>query len=514
MPVITKEQLENASLDAADLADFVNAAAGDVDPRLGDNYPNLRKLINQILDGGGLRVFEDETALQAYEPELPTMALTITPVMAWKYEGALPWVEVPEYFQTVNEMAVTNRAASTVDVYAIEREASLALRVWGGAGIFQEEGVAAKVIPATGEVQLSNGEACFFRKDTLAIENFMLTAVSPDWQTNGEYVLLFANLGGNLVGNYKDKRQVDDFYIEKDANYIFIYGPELEPYSNRCVRLTWQYVLDTTKRIKGWRRSFDVLCKRTGNTTYGIVAIATDEHYAREFEIQVNNKAPVSFVEGNVEIISTPFIFVDGKRYTDTNLTIRGKRFGIGQHVRYYEPGTAAPGVTTPGTDDGYHSDYYEAYIENGDVIVDYQCINRAARPISIDKLWIGTFEPKYNSTGIGCFDTLICGPEWLQFLLNDSAFTEHRSQDNIIKYVGAGINVGAGPSVVAGKGLTCHIEIMPGSEWFGEDCETIISPTIYGTTFFNWAGHPFASVVPTGNRIKGRIQNRFSFNA
>lgn len=99
MPAITAEQLENASVDAETLGEFVNGAAGDVSPREGVDYPNVRKIIDQVLDGGGLRIFEDETALQAYEPDVPTMALVMSdPVAAWKFEGSLPWVEAPEYF--------------------------------------------------------------------------------------------------------------------------------------------------------------------------------------------------------------------------------------------------------------------------------------------------------------------------------------------------------------------------------------------------------------------------------
>lgn len=105
MPAITSEQLNNASVDADTLGEFVNGVPGDVSPREGADYPNVRKIIDQVLDGGGLRIFEDETALQAYEPDVPTMALVMSdPVEAWKFEGSLPWVEAPEYFAGIAEV--------------------------------------------------------------------------------------------------------------------------------------------------------------------------------------------------------------------------------------------------------------------------------------------------------------------------------------------------------------------------------------------------------------------------
>ncbi len=45
MAVITREQLENAAEDAADLAAFVNDAPGTVTPREGEPYPNLRQIV-------------------------------------------------------------------------------------------------------------------------------------------------------------------------------------------------------------------------------------------------------------------------------------------------------------------------------------------------------------------------------------------------------------------------------------------------------------------------------------
>lgn len=120
MAVITKADLENAKLDAADLGDFVNSASGDVTPRLGSAYPNMRKLVDEVRDGGGLRTFANETALQLYEPAMPTLALVMSdPITAWRFNGTLPWVEAPEYFDTVN--AISAAAGETA---AEERMAS------------------------------------------------------------------------------------------------------------------------------------------------------------------------------------------------------------------------------------------------------------------------------------------------------------------------------------------------------------------------------------------------------
>lgn len=106
MAVITKTDLENAKIDAENLADFVNAASGDIVPREGANYPNARKLVDTVLDGGGLRMFANETVLQAYEPEMPTMALVMSsPVTAWKFTGSLPWVLAPEYFESTSQFS-------------------------------------------------------------------------------------------------------------------------------------------------------------------------------------------------------------------------------------------------------------------------------------------------------------------------------------------------------------------------------------------------------------------------
>lgn len=48
MPAITIEQLENASQDADDFAEFVNGEPGMVTPRLGAPYPNIRQIIADV----------------------------------------------------------------------------------------------------------------------------------------------------------------------------------------------------------------------------------------------------------------------------------------------------------------------------------------------------------------------------------------------------------------------------------------------------------------------------------
>lgn len=67
--IITKEQLEDASIDAKDLGECVHGnETGIVTPRLGDPYPTLPAAIQTIIGSGGFEPFTTETALLASTP--------------------------------------------------------------------------------------------------------------------------------------------------------------------------------------------------------------------------------------------------------------------------------------------------------------------------------------------------------------------------------------------------------------------------------------------------------------
>ena len=62
MAVISKTDLENAKLDADDLASFVSDTAGNVTPRTGGTYPNIRQLVANFNAVLAEQEIEEETA--------------------------------------------------------------------------------------------------------------------------------------------------------------------------------------------------------------------------------------------------------------------------------------------------------------------------------------------------------------------------------------------------------------------------------------------------------------------
>ncbi|MBC70416.1 GDSL-type esterase/lipase family protein [Acinetobacter sp.] len=68
--IVTKEDLENASIDAKDLGECVNGnETGIITPRLGDPYPTLPAAIASVENKGGYITIPNLTALNAIVPE-------------------------------------------------------------------------------------------------------------------------------------------------------------------------------------------------------------------------------------------------------------------------------------------------------------------------------------------------------------------------------------------------------------------------------------------------------------
>ncbi|HFX6314461.1 TPA: exo-alpha-sialidase, partial [Acinetobacter baumannii] len=67
--IITREQLENASLDADSLEVFISGTdMEDVLTRLGQQYPSLAKLVRILMETGGWKAYQTEAALLATVP--------------------------------------------------------------------------------------------------------------------------------------------------------------------------------------------------------------------------------------------------------------------------------------------------------------------------------------------------------------------------------------------------------------------------------------------------------------
>ncbi len=88
MAVISKTDLENAKLDADDLASFVSDVAGTVTPRYGGTYPNIRQLVDNFDDVLAEQVIEEETATA--QAVIATTQAGIATSAAADLAGSLP----------------------------------------------------------------------------------------------------------------------------------------------------------------------------------------------------------------------------------------------------------------------------------------------------------------------------------------------------------------------------------------------------------------------------------------
>lgn len=78
--IITREQLENASLDADSLELFISGTdAEDVLTRLGQQYPTLAKLVRILMETGGWKAYQTEAALLATVP-------TVNPSVGYAFD--------------------------------------------------------------------------------------------------------------------------------------------------------------------------------------------------------------------------------------------------------------------------------------------------------------------------------------------------------------------------------------------------------------------------------------------
>lgn len=100
MPVISKEELQGAHVDALDLAAFTSDVAGDVTPREGAAYPNIRKLVGE---------FEAVIAEQVIQEETATASATAAEGFAERAEDAA---------ETLTVLTEPPEAAGVADAYA------------------------------------------------------------------------------------------------------------------------------------------------------------------------------------------------------------------------------------------------------------------------------------------------------------------------------------------------------------------------------------------------------------
>lgn len=92
--IITKEQLENASLDADSLEVFVSGSdVEDVLTRLGQQYPSLAKLVRILMETGGWKAYQTEAALLATTPTVsPSVGYAFDTKKMYLWDGT-SWID-------------------------------------------------------------------------------------------------------------------------------------------------------------------------------------------------------------------------------------------------------------------------------------------------------------------------------------------------------------------------------------------------------------------------------------
>ncbi|WEI17155.1 SGNH/GDSL hydrolase family protein [Acinetobacter proteolyticus] len=92
--IITKEGLVNASKDANSLEVFMSGSdIEDVVTRLGKVYPTLAKLVRMLMETGGWKAYETESALKATTPIIvPSVAYAFDTKKLYLWNGAI-WVD-------------------------------------------------------------------------------------------------------------------------------------------------------------------------------------------------------------------------------------------------------------------------------------------------------------------------------------------------------------------------------------------------------------------------------------
>lgn len=400
--------------------------------------------------------------------------------------------------------AANARAVVSGEVLAMRLEASNLLRVWAGAGSLAREGDTAVAITSPGEQPIDDGYGYFYRLSTDTFSYLSLDTASPAWQTDGDYYLLFGNVGGRLVGAYKDARQVSTFAVEKTATTIDIWTPELRPFSNQCYRLRFIHETAGTRQDV-WRWHTAHLAERT-TSGYDDIAAAIWT-MDKEVVLTETGKGAVGGTNGNHKLIGDMFLFLDGKRIEDATGEWTATTIDIAQHTELLEEGS-----TDPGTRIAMFSGRHSIRMVDGAPAVLLAADFQTVEPISIESLYIGNTEPYWTVAGGGSFDTVFRGPQWWRNMLDNTALSEFESTDTIIKYEGAGILID-GSATVAGEGATCEVEILPGSDWTDDDRFTLISATNYGQARFHWMGRAFAPATAADTLLRARIQWRFGFN-
>lgn len=403
-------------------------------------------------------------------------------------------------------LALQSRVVVNGPIYAMVKEASNGLRVWAGAGELHAEGEDTVTLAAPGEQLLADGEGYFYRISTAAFQSFALSTDTPAWQSNGDYVLLFANIGGELLGPYTDARHTSGFRVVKAGNDIQIHTPELSPFTNRHYRLAFERVTDAPTRKDIWRWLAAVLVERDETGAYDDIRLATDTS-TKGVELKMHGKTTVGGDSGQQQILAPHFVFADGSEVSGDDGDWLVDEFEICQHTALYDPDSGGGGTMVAAA-----SMRWKAHMAGNapalSLLVDFLTLS----DISIESLHIGSTAPQWNSSGAGCFDTVYRGPQWLKHVLDDTAFTETASKDTIVKYAGEGVEIGVGDAIVDGLGATMEVEIMPGSDWSDEDRSTLVSATIYGKAIFNWLGREYAPATPADTTLRAQMQWRFGF--
>lgn len=102
--IITKKQLEDASVDAKDLGEGVHGnSSGIVTPRLGEPYPTLPAAIRKVIQTGGFEPFLTEAQLLASTPTVsPKAAKALDTKKIWYWDGSWHDTGLSEKDQAIN----------------------------------------------------------------------------------------------------------------------------------------------------------------------------------------------------------------------------------------------------------------------------------------------------------------------------------------------------------------------------------------------------------------------------